>query len=238
MADIGPIRGRRFGRMYGRFDRTASPRLRQLLLAGLCRGIGTDLSPVVTHAIETVEQVADEAEPALHLVRALAALDRELNRLSKDRPAASRRPRRPPDLAHLLARSQWSLSARVLACAVSKPTDLWEPFVILRDAPMNEGTLANTNEQRQLLRDRLTRVLTDLVVTTLGPISFDPRWRTSDVLGLARGIYEDRAFDRMPILADALMDAGCERARIIDHCRESGPHYRGCWVVDAVLGLR
>jgi hypothetical protein len=238
MADIGPIRGRRFGRMYGRFDRTASPRLKQLLVAGLCRCIGADLSPVVTQAIETVEQVADEAEPALNLVRARAALDRELNRLSKDRPAGSRRrPRRPPAPARL-AHSQWALIARVLASVVSKPPNLWEPFVMLRDAPMNEGTLAITNEQRQLLRDRLTRVLTDLVVTTLGPTRFDPRWRTPDVLGLARAIYEDQAFDRMPILGDALLDAGCDRQRIIDHCRETAPHYRGCWVLDAVLGLR
>jgi hypothetical protein len=41
------------------------------------------------------------------------------------------------------------------------------------------------------------------------PVPFDPRWRTADTVGLARGIYEDRAFDRLPLLADALMDAGC-----------------------------
>ena len=50
------------------------------------------------------------------------------------------------------------------------------------------------------------------------PVSFDPRWRTSDVVDVARGIYEDKAFERMPILADALMDAGCEDEQIIGHC--------------------
>jgi hypothetical protein len=68
------------------------------------------------------------------------------------------------------------------------------------------------------------------------PVAFDARWRTADVLGLARGIYEDRAFDRMPLLADALMDAGCDSDDILTHCRCDGPHVRGCWVVDLVLG--
>jgi len=53
---------------------------------------------------------------------------------------------------------------------------------------------------------------------------------------MARGIYENKAFERMPILADALMDAGCEDEQIIGHCRGEVPHVRGCWVVDLVLG--
>lgn len=68
------------------------------------------------------------------------------------------------------------------------------------------------------------------------PVAFDPRWRTADVTALARGIYEDRAFDRLPLLADALMDAGCDHEEILAHCRSEGPHVRGCWVVDLVLG--
>jgi hypothetical protein len=68
------------------------------------------------------------------------------------------------------------------------------------------------------------------------PVGFDPRWRTADTLGLARGIYEDRAFDRLPVLADALLDAGCADEEILGHCRSPGPHARGCWVVDLVLG--
>jgi hypothetical protein len=68
------------------------------------------------------------------------------------------------------------------------------------------------------------------------PVAFDPAWRTSDVLALAKGIYDDRSFDRMPILADALQDAGCNNDDILNHCRDtSTPHARGCWVVDLVL---
>jgi len=68
------------------------------------------------------------------------------------------------------------------------------------------------------------------------PVTFNPAWRTSDLVALARGIYEERAFDRMPILADALQDAGCDNDDILNHCRDtSTPHARGCWVVDLVL---
>jgi hypothetical protein len=49
-------------------------------------------------------------------------------------------------------------------------------------------------------------------------------------------MYESRDFGAMPILADALQDAGCEDAAILGHCRGAGPHVRGCWVVDLVLG--
>ena len=61
-------------------------------------------------------------------------------------------------------------------------------------------------------------------------------WLTETVLSLARGIYTDRAFDRMPILADALQDAGCDDEDILSHCREPREHARGCWVVDLLLG--
>jgi hypothetical protein len=43
-------------------------------------------------------------------------------------------------------------------------------------------------------------------------------------------------FERLPILADALMDAGCDSEEVIDHCRSDGPHVRGCWVVDLLTG--
>jgi hypothetical protein len=61
-------------------------------------------------------------------------------------------------------------------------------------------------------------------------------WNGGTVLKIALAIYDDRAFDRLPILADALEDAGCTDADILGHCRGGGEHTRGCWVVDLVLG--
>lgn len=61
-------------------------------------------------------------------------------------------------------------------------------------------------------------------------------WLTSTVVAIARGISDDLAFERLPILADALMDAGCDNADVLNHCRGEGPHARGCWVVDLLTG--
>jgi hypothetical protein len=58
---------------------------------------------------------------------------------------------------------------------------------------------------------------------------------TSDLVGLARSIYEERAFDRLPVLADALEQAGCSNSDALTHCLRAGPHERGCWVLDAIL---
>jgi hypothetical protein len=79
-------------------------------------------------------------------------------------------------------------------------------------------------------------LLRDVFGHRLEPAGAPGPWRTADVIGLARGIYDERAFDRLPLLADALMDAGCADEAILAHCRTGGPHVRGCWVVDLVLG--
>ncbi|MCE9566332.1 MAG: hypothetical protein K8U57_30275 [Planctomycetes bacterium] len=77
----------------------------------------------------------------------------------------------------------------------------------------------------------------DIIGNPFRPVTTDPTWLTTDVVALATGIYEDRAFDRMPILADALQDAGCDNDDILNHCRNANQvHVRGCWVVDLVLG--
>jgi len=59
-------------------------------------------------------------------------------------------------------------------------------------------------------------------------------WNVGTVLKLAQGIYDNWALDRLPILADALEDAGCQDAGILAHCRQPGQHVRGCWVLDLV----
>jgi hypothetical protein len=79
-------------------------------------------------------------------------------------------------------------------------------------------------------------LLRDLFGNPFRPVTANLAWLTATVVALARGIYDERAFDRMPILADALQDAGCDNADVLDHCRGPGPHVRGCWVVDMLLG--
>jgi hypothetical protein len=61
-------------------------------------------------------------------------------------------------------------------------------------------------------------------------------WHDGLIVSMARQIYESRNFTDMPILADALEEAGCTNAGILNHCRQPGEHVRGCWVIDLILG--
>ena len=76
----------------------------------------------------------------------------------------------------------------------------------------------------------------DIFGNPFRPVALDPSWLTPAVTALARAIYDDRAFDRVPDLADVLERAGCADADVLAHCHGAGPHVRGCWVVDLLLG--
>lgn len=84
-------------------------------------------------------------------------------------------------------------------------------------------------------REYLVALLREIFGNCFQLITLDASWLTSTVSNLAQVIYDDRAFDRMPILADALEDAGCTNQDILSHCRSGGEHVRGCWVVDLIL---
>jgi hypothetical protein len=79
-------------------------------------------------------------------------------------------------------------------------------------------------------------ILRDIFGNPFRRVTVDPAWLTAKVKTLAHVIYDDRAFERMPELPDALAEAGCTSPDILSHCRGPGPHVRGCWVVDLVLG--
>src|SRR5262249_51447929 len=78
----------------------------------------------------------------------------------------------------------------------------------------------------------------------LGEIFHGPRrpvyvrchWRTGTVLDLASAIYNARQFEEFPILADALLDAGCDNEDVLQHCHQRADHVCGCWVLDMILG--
>ena len=95
-------------------------------------------------------------------------------------------------------------------------------------------------DERAGIPENGDRILCDLLREIVGNpfrlVPTSPAWFTSTVVALATGIYADRASDRMPILADALQDAGCEDTDILSHCRGNDSHVRGCWVVDLLLG--
>jgi hypothetical protein len=82
-------------------------------------------------------------------------------------------------------------------------------------------------------------LLRDIFGDPFRPASIDADWLACDdgaVKKLARGIYEDRAFARMPLLAECLERAGCTDSDILAHCRQPDGHVLGCWVLDLLLG--
>ena len=62
-------------------------------------------------------------------------------------------------------------------------------------------------------------------------------WNDGTVGRLAETIYEERRYQDLPVLADALEDAGCDDPRVIGHLRGKGVHARGCWVLDLARGV-
>jgi hypothetical protein len=86
---------------------------------------------------------------------------------------------------------------------------------------------------------RQAGLLRDVVGNPFRPSAIDPAWLAWNdrcVERLARLVYEEHAFDRLPILHDALLDAGCDDERVLAHCRPAEGHVRGCWVLDLLLG--
>jgi hypothetical protein len=102
---------------------------------------------------------------------------------------------------------------------------------------LTEGAAGATGEEKG---DELLRAWAhDLFAGYCFPVTLSPAWQSwnhATVVKLARAIYDERAFDCLPILGDALEDAGCTDELIFGHCRGPGPHVRGCWVIDLLLG--
>jgi hypothetical protein len=91
---------------------------------------------------------------------------------------------------------------------------------------------------RRNSRATVVALLRDVFGNPFRPAAVDPTWlawRGGTVTDLARGIYEERTFERLPILGDALEEAGCADSLLLEHCRGPGPHARGCHVLDLLL---
>jgi hypothetical protein len=92
---------------------------------------------------------------------------------------------------------------------------------------------------RQAAREVQVALLRDVIGNPFRPRRpVDPAWLTPTVVAIARGAYDDRDFAALPVLADALEDAGCDDTDLLGHLRGPGVHGRGCWVVDWLLARK
>jgi len=92
---------------------------------------------------------------------------------------------------------------------------------------VSDGSKANLHQ---------VKFVHDVFGNPFRPVPVYPTWRTPTAVAIAQAIYDERAFGRLPILADALEDAGCTHVDLLNHCRQPGEHVRGCWALDLVLG--
>jgi hypothetical protein len=106
----------------------------------------------------------------------------------------------------------------------------------LEEEVLEVGDVETTNRAETTRQADLLRCI---IGNPFHPADIDSKWlswNNGTIPAIARRIYDERRFEDMPILADALEDAGCADAAILDHCRGPGPHVRGCWVLDLLLG--
>jgi len=127
-----------------------------------------------------------------------------------------------------------------MAAAHSSATgNSWTAFRLPAGSPMpepEEESLKTARKVEGMELDSQAHLLREVIGNPFRPITILPEWRTSTVIALATGIYAEKAFDRMPILADALQDTGCDNEDILNHYRQPGVHTRGCWTLDLLLG--
>jgi hypothetical protein len=87
--------------------------------------------------------------------------------------------------------------------------------------------------------DEKLSLFREVVGNPFCPIVVDPNWLlwNGGMVGkIAAAIYADRTFEQMPVLGDALEDAGCTNTELLAHCRQTASHVRGCWALDLLLG--
>jgi hypothetical protein len=120
--------------------------------------------------------------------------------------------------------------------------DAWYSYTPYTEVVASLSSLFGVSDEDREARDaagtKQLAFLRDIFGNPFRPITFDPAWRTDTALSLARQMHESRDFGAMPILADALQDAGCDNEDILSHCRDAtATHVLGCWVIDLVSGV-
>jgi hypothetical protein len=206
MRETAWLKGDKLRLMLEYLRANGSRRKLRLFACACCRALDALMArPASRRAVETAERFADGRASREKLSAAQKAATIEVD------AARARHETKP-----------FVLASSASACAYASD---WSAANWCSLSVRNGGL--RYPEQVALLRD--------IFGNPFRPVSFTPPGRRADAVRIARAIYQSRAFQEMPILADALEDAGCDSADMLAHCRGPGPHVRGCWVVDLVL---
>jgi hypothetical protein len=207
----------------------ASDRKLRLFACGCCRRIwGLLADPRSRRAVEVAEQFADFRVEATVLAAARGAA-REVCQV---RPAH----RQPVAWQGVAATAAYGAAAREVREAV-----LHTPGCVVRAVIARHGGQADRGWRPVRRQEALGQAA--LLRDIFGPLPFGPvpvdaawlSWKGGTIARLAEAIYEERSFGRLPVLADALEEAGCTNEEALAHLRGPGPHTRGCWPLDLLL---
>jgi hypothetical protein len=132
-------------------------------------------------------------------------------------------------------RAYWAARA---AAEVANPNALQAAILASWAARRSAASVISTPYGGDPESEAQLALLADVAGTILCPRTVDPfclTWNQGTVARLARVLYDERRFDEMPVLGDALEEAGCTDTSLLEHCRNGGPHVVGCWALDLVL---
>jgi hypothetical protein len=130
----------------------------------------------------------------------------------------------------------WNVGKAVVICADDGTERRWHEGTVSAGNAAAKAAGRKWIETWFVERSRQADLLRCIFGNPFQPTVPDPAWRTPSVMAVAQVIYDERRFGDLPILGDALEEAGCTNREILDHCRTKGEHARGCWVVDCLLG--
>lgn len=209
----------------------ASDRKLRLFACGCCRRIWNLLQDKLSRkALECSEQFAD-------------------GQIDKEQLSAARKEVEDGWWRRLLRHQRWRDKERRVRCAeeavkfvasaTGRQSQLFERMRLAANASLDAELLDQGVSSSQAMLQRCD-LLRDVFGNPFRPVSPPSdtvlAWRGGTVVNLAQSIYEARAFDRLPVLANALEYAGCQDVDILDHCRQPRLHIRGCWAVDLLTG--
>jgi hypothetical protein len=223
-----------------------SARKMRLVSLAACRHIAHLLPPLhYLPVLATAEEYIDgltDPRALLDLCRHLATIPLERYPAATNaaiRAVLSLGPENAPDAATLDVVDARGFAALVQAGCIAPTLTHAEAGQAIANA---RGTATHEVFTRACEAEEaaIADLLRDVFGNPFRPMAVEPAWLAWEggtIAKLAQGIYGEGAFDRLPILADALEEAGCASADLLSHCRGPGPHVRGCWLVDALLDL-
>ena len=207
-------------------DGKVSDRKLRLFACGCCRQVWPLLTAADSrHAVEVAERYADGQAGAKTLAGAKMLAGAAAPRTGGAAWAAywATSPR--------AAVSIWNVSAAAADAATLAAATAAKVAGTDANAAWDSARAKATREQAHLLRD--------IFGNLFRPAAADPAWLSwhgGTVGKIARTVYDERRFGDLPVLADALEEAGCTSGALLGHCRQPGEHVPGCWALDLILG--